>query len=356
MTGFRWAIFGTGAISAKFVAGLAAARGAEAVLVASRSLASAQSFAGALGIPRAVAGYEDAARAGGFDAVYIATPPSEHRAHALACIAAGVPVLIEKPFAATAADAADIIAAARAAGVFAMEGMWTRFLPAAQALREALDTGVIGEVRQVDGALGFSKQPDSADGDFDPAPGGGALAHLGVYPLSLGQWLFGDAALAGATGRVGDTGVDEDAAVLLRYHGGVTGRFATSLRAPMNNFSVAGTGGSLSLSGPVFRPQGLATLTTTPRRRSASGLGRSSKLRESGAVQRLAQLGDRLGLRGPSVAAHPFAGNGYHYEADEVARCVRAGLAESPVMPLADSQSVIALVDSIRSAIHGAAQ
>ena len=355
MARFRWAIFGTGLISAKFAAGLAAARDAEVVLVASRSLDGAQAFAGALGIGRAVAGYDEAARAGGFDAVYIATPPSQHRAHALACIAAGVPVLIEKPFAASASDAAAIVAAAHAAGVFAMEGMWTRFLPAAQALKDALSAGTIGEVRHVDGALGFTKQPDAADGDFDPARGGGAVAHLGSYPLSLGQWLFGDAELLAATGRIGDTRVDEDASALLRYPGQVTGCFAASLRAPMNAFSVAGTTGSLALAGPVFRPQGLSTLAATPRRRGSPGLGRKTLLRETGAVQRLAQLGDRLGLRGPRAAAHPFTGNGYHYEADEVARCVRAGLRESPIMPLADSLSVMTLADGIRAAIHGAA-
>ena len=352
---FRWAVFGTGAVAAKFVAGLAAARDAEAVLVASRASATAQAFAGALRIPRAVAGYGEAARAGGYDAAYIATPPAQHRDHALACIAAGVPVLIEKPFASDAAQAAEIAAAARAAGVFAMEGMWTRFLPAAQALKDRIERGAVGEVRSVSGALGFSKQPDAADGDFDPARGGGALAHLGVYPLSLAQWLFGTPVEVAAHGRVGTTEVDEDAALLVDYAGGITARFAASLRAPMSDFSVFGTTGSLALAGPVFRPHGLAALHVAPRRRAAAAVGRKAQLRESGPVQRLAQLGDRLGLRGARVTAYPFAGNGYHYEADEVARCVRAGLTESAVMPLADSLAVAQTVDRARAMIHGCA-
>ena len=325
MAAFRWAVFGTGAIAAKFVAGLAAADDARAVLVASRSLASAQAFAGAFGIERAVAGYDAAARAGGFDAVYVATPPALHRDHALACLAAGVPVLIEKPFAADRVQANEIAAAARAAGVFAMEGMWTRFLPAAQALREQVAAGGIGEVRQVSGSLGFSKAVDAADGDFDPARGGGAVAHLGVYPLSLGQWLFGSPGTIVATGRTGTTGVDEEAAMLLTYPGNVVARFAASLRAPMSDFTVSGTSGSLAFAGPIFRPHGLATLRATPRRRGAPDLGRKAQLRETGTVQRLVQLADRVGARGAKITAYPFAGNGYHYEADEVARCVAAG-------------------------------
>ena len=351
MAALRWAIFGTGAIAAKFVADLAASD-ARAVLVASRSLGSAEAFAGALGIGRAVAGYDEAARAGGFDAVYIATPPALHRDHALACVAAGVPVLIEKPFAADADEAAEIAAAARAAGVFAMEGMWTRFLPAAQALRDQLAAGAVGEVRQVSGSLGFSKAVDAADGDFDPARGGGAVAHLGVYPLSLGQWLFGTPDRVTATGRIGATGVDEEAAMLLTYPNGVVARFAASLRSPMSDFTIGGTGGTLSFAGPVFRPHGLAALRATPRHRGEPDFGRKAMLRETGAVQRLVQLADRFGARGAKVTAYPFTGNGYHYEADEVARCVAAGLTESPTMPLADSLAVAATIDVVRAAIR----
>ncbi len=353
MATFRWAVFGTGGIAAKFVAGLAAASDARAVLVASRSTASAQAFAGAFKIPRAVAGYDAAARAGGFDAAYIATPPALHRDHALACLAAGVPVLIEKPFAADAHHAAEIVAAARAANVFAMEGMWTRFLPAARALRDQLAANVVGEVRQVSGSLGFPKVVDATDGDFDPARGGGAVAHLGVYPLSLGQWLFGTPTQVQATGRIGGTNVDEEAAMLLTYADGVIARFAASLRTPMSDFTVSGTTGSLALAGSIFRPHGLAALRTSPRRRTAPDFGRRARLRETGAVQRLVQLADRLGARGSKVTAYPFTGNGYHYEADEVARCVAAGLTESPVMPLADSLAVAATVDALRAAIHG---
>ena len=56
MTTFRWGIFGTGAISAKFVAGLATARDAEPAFIASRSREKAQRFAAATGISRAIAG------------------------------------------------------------------------------------------------------------------------------------------------------------------------------------------------------------------------------------------------------------------------------------------------------------
>ncbi len=127
---FRWAILGTGAVARKFVLGLGQSSVAgQAAIVASRNRANAARTAAELGIPAVADSYEEAIGSGGIDAVYVATPPSLHRNHALAAIAAGRPVLVEKPFAVTGSEAEEIARAARAAGVFCMEGMWTRFLP-----------------------------------------------------------------------------------------------------------------------------------------------------------------------------------------------------------------------------------
>lgn len=347
---FRWGIFGTGAVAAKFVAGLSAARDARVAWVASRSQASADAFAGALGIGRAVEGYTEAVRAGGVDAIYIATPPALHLPHALAAIEAGIPVLVEKPFALDAAEARRIADAARTAGVFCMEGMWTRFLPAARRLRDLAASDAIGEIRQASGSFGFANRVDPANGNFDPARGGGSLAHLGVYPVSLGQWLFGNPVELRALGRIGETGVDEEAAVVLRYGNGVIASFHSSLRAAAaNDFRLIGTHGSLALDGPLFRPHGVAHVRTVPRDAPRPGLSAKALLRERGSVQRLAQFAARW--RPARARAWPYAGNGYHYEAEEVARCVAAGTMESPDMPLADSIAVAETLDQIRAAI-----
>jgi len=74
----------------------------------------------------------------GVDAVSIAAPTHLHRDIALACIARGVHVLVEKPIASTVAEGDDIIAAARRAGVTLMIGHVERFNPAVQAIAEAI--------------------------------------------------------------------------------------------------------------------------------------------------------------------------------------------------------------------------
>jgi hypothetical protein len=133
---FRWGILGSGAAARKFVRGLRYADGAAAVVVASRSPANASNFAGQLSIPAVAGGYAEAVAEHEVDAFYLATPPTEHCAWALAYIEAGRPVMVEKPFAADGAAAADIVRAARRrscldfhAGTRAPYAMTTTFEP-----------------------------------------------------------------------------------------------------------------------------------------------------------------------------------------------------------------------------------
>jgi predicted dehydrogenase len=353
MKRFRWGIFGTGAISAKFAAGLAAAHDAEVAFIASRSLEKAQRFAAGMGIERTIAGYAEAAAEGGVDAVYVATPPSEHVAHALLCLDAGIPVLVEKPFATSAAGAAQIAEAARSKGVFAMEGMWTRFLPAARALRETLESGSIGDVRLVAGNFGTSQVPDRAAGMFNPDLGGGALAHLGPYPLSLGQWYFGSPTVVQAIGTTGSTGVDEDVAFQLMYPQGVVGSFYVSIRgwAP-DDFHVVGSQGMAEFRGSIVRPYGLYLSRESPRGAEMTEFNWKARLRQHAIVHSVAQRTGRSSRGVGHRFAHRYAGNGYHYEADEVRACIERGAVESTVMPLDESFAVASTMDTIRDAIR----
>lgn len=348
---FRWGIFGTGAISAKFVAGLATAQHAEVAFVASRTLARAQQFVAGIGCGRAVQGYAEAAALGGVDAIYIATPPSAHVEHALACIAAGIPVLIEKPMATNALDAQRIQDAASARSVFAMEAMWTRFLPAAAALREALVAERCGAVRLVSGDFGLSQRPEPRNSMFDPALGGGALSHLGAYPLSLAQWLFGEPTAVQAIASIGATGVDEVVAFQCRYPGEVLGSFHVSLRSWSDDrFLVSGTEGSMGFRGSIVRPHGVQLAIEGTRGYDEAGFGWRHRLRQNSWVHRLAQQLDRSGRARAQRQAHHYAGNGYHYEVDAVRACVERGELESRVMPLADSVAVARTADRIRDA------
>jgi predicted dehydrogenase len=356
---FRWGVLGTGEISRKFVLGLG--EGHEVAFVASRSRASGERFAGPLGIARVVVGHEDLA---GVDAVYIATPPSEHAAHAQAALSAGVPVLLEKPFATSATEARAIADAAEQAGVLCMEAMWTRFLPIVTRLKALVASGSLGEVRAVSGSLGFAHAAPGATGagvvsKLDPDRGGGALNTYGVYPLSLAAFLLGDATDVTSLVRLGPTGVDEHVTASVRYAGGALGTFETSLVADLSGpFVVHGDKARVEVAHPVFRPASYAVASLHPRPSTpSSGGGGNPKvqaLREDGRVQwaqnRVRPLLAQLPGRRAKVVRVGYDGNGYGHQADEVARLVAAGQRESAVMPLAESVAVVELMDRIRGA------
>src|SRR5436190_1224175 len=117
----RFGVLGTGGIARGFVTDLEAVDGARAVAVGSRSRGSADRFGDAHGVGHRHASYAGLVADDEVDVVYVATPHPLHAENALAAIAHGKHVLVEKPFAMDAAEASTIVAAARDAGVFCLE-------------------------------------------------------------------------------------------------------------------------------------------------------------------------------------------------------------------------------------------
>ncbi|HXY93001.1 MAG TPA: Gfo/Idh/MocA family oxidoreductase, partial [Acidimicrobiia bacterium] len=204
----RWGIASTGGIAASFTKDLAFVDDAEVVAVASRARKTARRFAAAHGIPRAHDSYEAMAADPNVDVVYVATPHSRHCADTLLFLAAGKHVLCEKPFALNHAQASSMAADARARGLFLMEAMWSRFLPAYVELRRLVAGGAVGEVVLVEGAFGFAVPFDASHRLFAPELGGGALLDVGVYPVQLAHLLLGTPAGVSAVAAMGATGVD----------------------------------------------------------------------------------------------------------------------------------------------------
>lgn len=357
--GFGWAILGTGGVSRKFVLGLRAlgADAARLVAVASRSQANADRFAQDFSIPLATSDYAAAASAASADAVYIATPPSEHEAHALMAIEAGKAVLIEKPFALDAPAARRIAEAARAKGVFCMEALWTRFMPLVETVAKMVDEGAIGAPRGFEGRFLGADVPDPANSLFDPARGGGALMHRGVYPLALAQRFLGPIEEVASMARIGETGVDEDCVAMLRHASGAISNIRASLRATgVNDASLLGEKATIEIDAPIYRPFQARILAAKPRQGGTGGGrggGKLEGLKEGGLLQGLQQRASglvRLARGGGGKALmKPYGGNGYHYEAAEVMRAVAAGETESPVMPLDDTLTVMAVIDAAKA-------
>jgi predicted dehydrogenase len=350
---FRWGILGTGTVARKFVLGLRQLPGVEATSVASGRRENATGFARDFAIPGVADDVEELAESPEIDAVYIATPPGLHRIHAVSCLERGKAVLIEKPFAATSADARAIIEAARLHGVFCMEGMWTRFLPLIADLRARIAMGEIGELRSFSGSFATPATPDPAQSLFRPDLGGGALLHRGIYPLSLACHLMGPPTAQYSLATLGKIGVDEDSLLILRHEGGAVSAISSGLRSTLpNDFVISGTEGSIHVAAPIYRPFRMIITRESARPSSRQDGGRLEALKESGMAQgvyqRLSGFAALIRGRRRRSVARPYAGNGYHYEAAELMARVRAGELESPIMPLDESLRLVTIMEAAR--------
>lgn len=314
----RWGILGTGAIARSFAADLRSAPGHAVEAVGSRSASTAADFAEKFSC-RPHASYESLCADPGVDIIYVATPHNFHHAHALLAIAHGKPVLVEKPFTVNAAQAREIIAAARSAGVFCMEAMWTRFLPATRQVLTWIAEGAIGEVRQISADFGFRTPFNPQSRLFSPALAGGALLDVGIYTVSYAFAIAGRPpdTIAAAT-SLGPTGVDDNTALLLSWTDGPLATLTCSLRTQTRNHAViSGTAGRIEV--PWFWRAESATLY-------------------------------REGLEAQTAELPPL-GKGFIHEAIEVARCLRAGLPESPLLPLDETLAIIECLDESRRQI-----
>lgn len=342
MTGsiFNWGIVGTGGIARQFAADLRLLPGARLASVCSRDEARAAAFAAEFGAVRTCADIEDFLADPNLDAIYIATPNSVHADQAIRAIEAGKPVLVEKPFATAAAEARRVATAAEACGVFAMEGLWTRFLPAVREAKCLVDEGRIGEVREIRAELAF-RRTEAADGRlFRPEFGGGAALDLGVYPLSLAVHFLGRPTSVSGTSQVGPSGVDLRTEFRLGYPGAQANLSCGFDRDGDNRFIIVGSEGALRLEAPFLKAQRLTLFSRRSAEAALLGGGRSL----------LSRVAARLPLPGREVRSFSFDGAGLRFEAEEVMRVVRSGGTQSADMPLADSVAVLEILDAVRSA------
>lgn len=313
----RWGIAATGHIATRFAVGLGEI-GATVTAVASRDQARADAFGDRFAIARRHASYEALAADPEVDVVYVASPHVRHAADTLLFLAGGKHVLCEKPFAVNRAQAEAMVGAARAAGLFLMDAIWTRCLPSYARLRDVLASGAIGTPLVVDADLGMAVPFDPTHRLYDRAVGGGATLDLGVYPVQLVSLVLGAPDRVQATGHLGPTGVDELMAATLHHPGGAVATVRGAITAPVpSQARITGTEGWARLGRRMHMPPYIDLAT-------------------GGSTERI-------------DVAHK--GEGLRFEAAEVERCLAAGLTESPLMPLDETLTIMSTLDAIRAGI-----
>ena len=172
------------------------ANGCRVVAVCQRDRAKAQSIADRYGIEGVYDRWEDLLEKARPEIVVIATPPHTHKAIALAAFAQGAHVLCEKPIALTAADAKEILDAARSANRTAMTGFNWRSPAAFQRFNQMVAEGFLGrllhvQVRWLGGRFVDETTPITWRMDRDEA-GMGAMGDAGVHAIDFVRWNFGE--------------------------------------------------------------------------------------------------------------------------------------------------------------------
>ena len=313
----RWGILGTGWIARKFAKALGFLPEAELVAVGSRTSASASEFGDKFDVPHRHASYSALVDDPAVDVVYIATPHPMHKENSLLALGAGKAVLCEKPLAVNSGEAEDVTQYARDRGLFLMEAMWTRFVPIMHTLRQLLEEEVIGDVLIAAADLGFHNEFDPQHRLFNLALAGGALLDVGVYPVSLVSMVFGTPTRVTSMAHLGETGVDEQQAMILGYERGqLAVLFSAITTETPKEITLMGTEGRIRINTPMYIPTKLT-----------------------------------LSLPGQEdrIIEEPIEGNGYNYEAAEVMRCLRAGELESGIMPLNETLTIMRTLDQIRA-------
>jgi len=251
------------------------------------------------------------------DVIYVATPHPMHRDNAILALRAGKPILVEKPFAMNAAEATEIVAVAREAGLFAMEAMWTRFLPHIAVVRDWLAQGALGEIVAVTADHGQWFVEDPRSRLFAPELGGGALLDLGVYPVSFASMILGTPNRIASISDPAFTGVDAQTSMVFGYESGAQAVLTCTLRAKSpTRASIVGTDARIEIDGDFYAP---AAVMLVPRQGE------------------------------PTRIESKHEGRGLRHQADEVARRLAAGDLESPLMPLEETISIMQTIDAVQA-------
>ena len=316
----RWGVLGAGSIAARVCDDISLSNGNVVSAVGARDAGRAADFAVRHGVERSYGSYEALVDDHELDVIYIATTHPHHRANALLAIGAGKAVLIEKPVALNAAGGREIFAAAAAAKVFAMEAMWMRMNPLIQRAQHLVQHGAIGEIRGVRAELSLGQPFDARHRLYDRANGGGALLDLGIYPATLAFVFLGRPDDVCTMGTLSPTGADDTVVLQWAYDGIPRAQLMCSISASVPNEAVVyGTRGWISFAAPIYRPTGLTVHTD----------------------ERTYQIDD-------PIAGH---GSGYGPEIEEVERCLRLGLEESPAVPHAETIAILEVLDQSRAVL-----
>jgi predicted dehydrogenase len=212
-----WGIIGLGNIANKFATDLARVKNVELVAVASRNQQRADEFAVQHNSKRAYNSYENLVKDAEVDAVYIATPHSFHKEHAILCLQNKKAVLCEKPLAMNLEEVTEMILVARENNVLLMEALWTFFLPHFTYVLDIVKSDKFGKLKNLEADFGFYRDFDETGRLFKKEVGGGSLLDIGIYPIFVALAALGEPDVIDANATFFENGADSSCTAVFHY-------------------------------------------------------------------------------------------------------------------------------------------
>jgi len=312
----KWGILGTGRIASAFATALQVVGNSELHAVGSRTVTKAGQFAKEYNIPVAYGSYEELVRDADIDVLYIATPHNLHLENTLLALDHRKHVLCEKPMGVNRNEVKQLVERAGKQKLFLMEALWSRFLPNIRKAKELVESGVIGDVQLLTAYLAFKSDKGPEHRQFNKDLCGGTVLDIGIYNIFLSLLLLGKPTKISAMAALSDQGVDTSCSYLFKYEKEKMAIMYSSFLADSQNIAeIHGTKGKIVLEHKWFCP---------------------------GRV--------RLILPDASEEVFDFEikSNGYEFEAEEVAECIRAGKTQSELWSLNDSLELVEIMDAVR--------
>jgi D-xylose 1-dehydrogenase (NADP+, D-xylono-1,5-lactone-forming) len=247
----RWGILSTARIGKALLKGISLHDGSCIQAVASREQTRAGEWAKEHGIPRAFGSYEAMLQSGEIDAVYNPLPNGMHKEWTIKALEAGLPVLCEKPFTVTAAEAREVAAVSKRTGVPVVEAFMYRFHPLYDRVTELIKNGEIGEVVGIRSAFSFNLA-DRSNIRWSGELAGGALMDVGCYCVNMSRRIAGgEPTRAIAVER--RSSVDGTLVGILEFPAGIIATFECSMERVGRAFAeIEGTKGCIELPSPWF--------------------------------------------------------------------------------------------------------
>lgn len=287
----------------------------ELLAVASRSQDKSTDFVKRHNIKRAYGSYEELVSDPDIDVVYIATPMSCHYENVKLCLNASKNVLCEKSVCLCADEFEELMDLAKDKGLFLMEAMWMKFLPAFNKAKEWAEKGLIGNIKMIKADFSNAVSYDENDRLFINSLGGGAILDLGVYPITFVCSFLGNRPEEIHTYSIkGRTDVDYDDSIILKYNEAYGITFCGFDFENENKAIIVGDKGRIVM-GNWFFCTAEATL-----------------------YDNMGNIIDKQVL--------PYMFNGYEFEILEVNKCLREGKLQSDIIPHSDTLDVMRIMET----------